>query len=139
MGEVRVGQFYVYRDEDGDAVAVAQMSEGPNGGHVGVDYARLPVPRGKTTREDINNRAEFMVAALNSFGGHRTALADKEAEIAILREALNLEAIEAHRENAIVLRDEALKQASMDWAVSLSHMIGFLSDLRDAVKEQADV
>lgn len=84
MREIKLGQFYVYKDEDGNAVAVAQMGVGPNGGRMGFDAARLPVPYGKVTREDINNRAEFMVAAMNSYGGHRTALADKDAEISRL-------------------------------------------------------
>lgn len=88
MSEIKEGQFYVYRDEDGNAVAIAMMSKGPNGGRMGIDYARMGVPYGKTTREDINNRAEFMAAAMNAFGNTKAALAAKDAEIALLREEL---------------------------------------------------
>lgn len=84
MTEVKEGKFYVYRDEDGNAVAVALMTRGPNGGHIGVDYARMGVPYGKTTWEDINNRADFMIAAMNTFGNTRAALAAKDAELSIL-------------------------------------------------------
>lgn len=94
MSEIKEGQFYVYRDEDGNAVSIAMMSKGPNGGHMGVGYASMGIPYGKTTWEDINNRAEFMAAAMNSFGNAKAVIAAKEAEIAKLRWAL--QAVEAY-------------------------------------------
>lgn len=88
--ETEVGQFYVYRDEDGNAVAIAMMAKGPNGGRAGIDYARMGVPYGTTTREDINDRADFMVSAMNTFGNTRVALAAKDAEIELLRSSLSV-------------------------------------------------
>lgn len=89
MSGIKEGQFYVYRDEDGNAVAIAMMAKGPNGGGMGVDYARMGVPYGKTTREDINNRAEFMVSAMNTFGNTKSVIDAKDAEIEAAQAEIN--------------------------------------------------
>lgn len=40
--------------------------------------------------------------------------------------------LDTFREMTITLRDEALSQGEMTWAVNLSHMVKFFSDLKDA-------
>lgn len=41
---IQPGELYVYRDEDGDAVAIAKACTGPNGGFVGADICKVSLP-----------------------------------------------------------------------------------------------
>ena len=40
--------------------------------------------------------------------------------------------LDLFRDMTIALRDDALSQGEMTWAVNLSHMVKFFSDLKDA-------
>lgn len=44
------------------------------------------------------------------------------------------EAVEAVRKDLIIIRDGALEQGEMHWAVVLSHAIAYLVDYEDAKK-----
>ena len=57
------GTWYIHKDEDGDALAIAEHGTGPNGGWVGINIARMPVPSKHKTRNDINRNARLIAAA----------------------------------------------------------------------------
>ncbi len=47
-------------------------------------------------------------------------------------------AILAHRERVIQMRDAALSQGAMDWAVELSHNIGILAHVATMLKAETE-
>lgn len=57
------GKLYVYADENGDAVAVARNSRGPNGGWTGESIATMAVPDKKKPRADLNRYARLFAAS----------------------------------------------------------------------------
>lgn len=59
----QTGQWYVYTGEDKDAIAVAEHGVGPNGGWVGIDIAKMPIPGKYKTQTDINKNARLIAAA----------------------------------------------------------------------------
>jgi hypothetical protein len=69
--------WYVYKDEDGDAIAVAEHGVGPNGGWQGKHIAKMPVPDKKRTRQEINDHASLIVRSVNSH--HKLVEALEEA------------------------------------------------------------
>lgn len=66
------GPWYVYRGEDGEAIAIQKFVEGDNGGTTGKGIARMPVPQGwgaknaRNTREEIDANARLIAAAPDS-------------------------------------------------------------------------
>jgi hypothetical protein len=90
MSKREVGKWYVAQDEDGDAIAIAETARGPNGGWVGVDIARMPVPGKYKTRADINNHARLIAAAPET-AAERDRLKEVNAELlAALKDAVDL-------------------------------------------------
>lgn len=63
MTEHTPGTTYVYRDEDGDAIAVARHRVGPNGGWTADTLARMSVPSKHVTRDELNAYALTFAAA----------------------------------------------------------------------------
>ena len=59
----QTGQWYVYTGEDKDAIAVAEHGVGPNGGWVGIDIAKMPIPGKYKTQADINKNARLIASA----------------------------------------------------------------------------
>jgi hypothetical protein len=57
------GGWYVYTGENDDAIAVAANGVGPNGGWVGIDVAKMPLPGKYKTQEQINANAKLCAAA----------------------------------------------------------------------------
>lgn len=55
-------KYYVYKDEDGHAVAVAENATGPNGGWKGLDIAVMSVRLPVSVRDEL---AAFIVKAMN--------------------------------------------------------------------------
>ncbi len=57
------GDWYVYKDEDGDAVAIAEWTLNKRGNLYGSDLARMAVPNKRWTQEQINKKARLIAAA----------------------------------------------------------------------------
>lgn len=60
------GPYYVYIDENGDAIALAAHGKGPQGGWQGVNIASVDVPSKNKTREQINATAAHFVLSANT-------------------------------------------------------------------------
>lgn len=71
----QTGQWYVYTGEDKDAIAVAEHGVGPNGGWVGIDIAKMPIPGKYKTQTDINKNARLIAAAPDLLEAAHNALA----------------------------------------------------------------
>lgn len=56
------GDFYVYQDEDQNAVAVAIARLGPNGGQTATSICRMSLPSKALTQRQINQYAAMFAA-----------------------------------------------------------------------------
>ncbi|OOG75591.1 hypothetical protein B0E45_01285 [Sinorhizobium sp. A49] len=65
---IQVGEFYIDRDEDGNARAICRMGLGLAAAPRNEIWARLSVPDDQKKWPEVNERAEFMAAALNNNG-----------------------------------------------------------------------
>ncbi len=64
MGKhTRLGELYVYRDEDGNAAAINRWAQGPNGGLSADSLARVHLPNGRVSRSELNQYATLFSAA----------------------------------------------------------------------------
>lgn len=67
----RLGEYYVYTGEEGEAIAVAQFVTGDAGGVTGKTIATMGVPNqwsaknARRTQEEINQQATLIAEALN--------------------------------------------------------------------------
>jgi hypothetical protein len=93
MSDSIVKPLYIYRDEDGEPIALAFWATGPNGGAVGVNVAKFPAPSKYLSAGDIRKYAETIIQSVNSFSSlkaeNERLKAENESqrrEIKVLRE-----------------------------------------------------
>lgn len=125
-----IGTYYVYKDEDGNAVAVAKWEEGRSGGAVGVMICKFGLPTASQTWADINSQAADIAASLNN----APRIAALEAENADLRSGEYLVRVIEERE-----RLRKALEASRDVHAGLAEFILNRSDKANSglTKEQA--
>lgn len=84
------GPWYVYRGEDGEAIAVQKFVEGDNGGTTGKGIARMPVPQdwgaknARSTLQEIDANARLIAAAPDLLAEHTAACDAADAILALM-------------------------------------------------------